>query len=239
MAIKYGFDSRFWNGVLPAGYDHYEFYIAKATESDWFLSSDFAAQYEAGRRYFGDMVGAWHFHRYYSRNGTVASVSTAARKYYDAMQSVGGLGRFPPIVDLEDVWGPPSLRLTNHMNDQVKAVEDVFGEEALIYTANWWWQRHAEPYVQPQHVFYDRKLWESDPAPDTREPGEWTKDDLFMVQTRLDWPAPGFRSTTGQQGTIDENELLRPEWLRGEDTDDPLAEAIDHIQQALTLLEQV
>ena len=42
-----GFDSRFWNGVLPAGAP-YKFYIAKCSEGTW-VSPDFANQYRAAQ----------------------------------------------------------------------------------------------------------------------------------------------------------------------------------------------
>ena len=73
-------------------------------------------------------------------------------------------------------------------------MEQLSGLEVMCYSAKWWWDYWAKPYVQSKHKFYDRLLWEADPGPDTPEPGEWTKEKLAMVQVRLDWNAPGFNA---------------------------------------------
>ena len=191
-----GFDSRWWNGVIPEGYD-YKFAYMKATEGDDFSSPEFPMQWAALQSY-GLPKGAFCFHR---QN---CSVSGLASRFYGHVAATGHFGALPPVLDFEDTRARPSLALVEHMNDCLKAVEDKFGRACMIYSAKWWWDRWAKPYVQDHHLFYERELWEADPPPDTPSPGEWGKP--AVVQVKLDWSAPGWNAA------IDVNETTQ-EWL--------------------------
>jgi len=182
----YIFDSRYWNGVLPPSGDKYISYIAKATQGEW-TTPEFPMQYRSAEQLYGDARGAYCFHR--AHENSVAS----ARWYHKAVLSVGGYGKFPPILDLEDTRAPGNLQTVDHMWVQLQEMEQLAGEEVLCYSAQWIWARWA-PFVQSRHGFYDRMLWEADPEPDTREPGDWGKDKLVLIQTKLDFNPGGFNA---------------------------------------------
>ena len=83
----------------------------------------------------------------------------------------------------------------------------------MCYTAQWIFARWA-PYVRSRHGFYDRMLWEADPEPDTREPGDWEKDKLAMIQLKLDFNPGGFNAV------IDESSV-NPDWWATRMGDEP------------------
>ena len=195
----YIFDSRHWNSILPPQGAKYQGYIAKATEGDNFTSPDFPKQYRAVQQ-LGLARAAWSFHRYAS------DPAAAARLYHQAINANGGYGELPPVFDAEDNRAPRSLSLVTHMWTQVQEMEQLAGREVLVYTAAWWWNSWAKPYTTASHPFYTRKLWEADPEPDTAEPGYWNKDDLVMIQTRLDFNPGGFNAV------IDEN-VAKRDWF--------------------------
>ena len=192
-----GFDSRFWNGVLPAGVP-YKFYIAKCSEGTW-VSPDFANQYRAAQQ-GGLARSAWSYHRYAS--DAVAS----ARAYHNAMLAAGGYGELPPVLDAEDMRAPVIAAMFDHIWVQLQEMEQLSGREVLVYTANWWWNRWCKPFSLPTEPMYTRKLWEADPEPDTTEPSYWDKSDLVLIQTRLDFNPGGFNAV------IDED-VAKREWF--------------------------
>ena len=204
MSIK-GFDSRYWDGHLPPGYD-FKFYIAKATQDTVFVSPEFKGQWESAGR-LGLNQGMYHYWRHF------ADPQGQAKNYKDVSDEVGGPGYFPPIVDVEDPRAAKSLATANHAWNTVEAVEQKFGEEAVIYTANWWWQSWIEPFIPDSHPFYTRKLWEADPPPPTRI--AWPDDMIVMVQEILDWRAPGFNAG------IDVNVITDLAWYNGLSGDEP------------------
>ena len=130
---------------------------------------------------------------------------------------MGGYGKIPPILDLEDTRAPANLQTVDHMWVQLQEMEQLAGQKVLCYSAQWIWARWA-PHVQSRHGFYDRMLWEADPEPDTREPGDWKKDKLAMIQTRLDFNPGGFNSA------IDESSV-NPDWW-AERTGGPVEEKL-------------
>ena len=196
----YWFDSRWWNGILPPEGRKYSGYIAKATQGEW-TTPQFPVQYRSAEQLFGEARGAYCFHR------TVYDPVASAKHYHQAILSVGGYGALPPILDLEDTRAPANLQSVDHMWTQLQEMEQLAGQEVLCYSAQWIWARWA-PYVQSRHGFYDRMLWESDPEPDTREPGDWTKDKLAIIQTRLDFNPGSFNAV------IDENSVNTEWWAR-------------------------
>ncbi len=193
-AIK-GFDSRYWNGHLPTGYD-YEFYIAKATQDDLFVSPEFRGQWESAGQ-LGLKQGMYHYWRHFSGPQGQAGL------YKSVSDDVGGPGYFPPILDIEDPRADKSLATAHKAWNCLDAMEQLFGEEVLVYTANWWWQSWIEPFISDSHPFYDRKLWEADPPPPTRI--AWPDDKIVIIQEILDWHAPGFNAGIDQNIVNDED----------------------------------
>ncbi len=120
----YFFDSRYWNGVLPPQGQKYSGYIAKATQGEW-TTPEFPVQYRAAELLYGDARGAYCFHR--AAQDPVAS----ARHYHQAVLSVGGYGKLPPILDLEDTRAPGNLETVDHMWVQLQEMEQLAGEEVL------------------------------------------------------------------------------------------------------------
>ena len=193
--MKRGFDSRWWNGIMPSD-SPYLFGYCKATEGDDFTSQQFGLQMLALHNY-KKLKGAFHFHR------QASSVLVSVARFYAV---VGGLDvpiELPPVDDFEDTRATPGLQLVDHMWAHVQEIEQKFQQECMIYSAGWWWDRWAKPYVQDKHEFYAKMLWEADPPPPTPI-GEWGEPDVRQV--RLDIKVPGFNAA------IDENEAT-DEWF--------------------------
>ena len=194
-----GFDSRYWNGHLPVGYD-FDFYIAKATQNNAFVSPEFRSQWESAKQ-LGLNVGMYHYWQVW------APARGQADLYKRISDEVGGPGYFPPILDIEDPRSEKARSTADKAWDTLDAMEQMFGEEVVVYTANWWWQSWIEPFISDSHPFYDRKLWEADPPPPTRI--AWPNDKIVIVQNVLDWNAPGFNAG------IDVNVITDEDWYNG------------------------
>lgn len=193
-----GFDSRWWDGRLPANH-RFVFAIQKATEGDSFQSQQFPGQIAAIRA--GGLIdGSFHFHR------LASNPANAAKMYYDWVMGTGRDCLIMPVADFEDTRARPSLQLVNHMWDTVQAIEDEFGRMCMIYTARWWWDTMAKPYVQSQHGFYERPLWEADPPPTSPIAGEWAT--RAIRQIALDIVEPGFNAGIDVNETEILNELM-------------------------------
>jgi len=177
-----GFDSRYWNGkmVNPA---RFRFYIAKATESDYFANCLCPNQIESAIR-LGIDTGCYHFYRRYS------DPSNAAALYKHYVRPFTQAMRFP-ILDCEDGSCPPGKRSATHLWESVQAIEQAFGRECMIYTARWWWNQHV--WFELDHPIYTRPLWEADPPPDTPEPGGFGKP--VITQYRLDLKTSGINAS--------------------------------------------
>ena len=184
LTVK-GFDSRDWSGVMPPG-TGFRFFGGKLTEADYLPSPGRFERQLNSCKQLGLPVMAWHFHRGYT--DPAVQVTTYKRE----MLKLGLPNKLPAVLDLEDHLSTPSLRFVNNMYDTLRLMEDEFGE-VLVYTAKWAFDRWM-PFVQSQHDFWSRPLWESDPDPDTVEPGHWTKDDIRVLQKRLDFTPPGFNA---------------------------------------------
>ncbi len=204
MAIK-GFDSRYWNGHLPTGYD-FEFYIAKATQNSEFVSPEFRMQWESAAQ-LGLKQGMYHYWQKF------ADSKSQARWYKQISDEVGGPGYFPPILDIEDPRASKSLDTAHKAWDTLDEMEQLFGQEVMVYTANWWWQSWIEPFISSSHPFYSRVLWEADPPPPTRI--AWPDNKIVIVQEVLDWNAPGFNAG------IDVNVITDVNWYNGLGGEEP------------------
>lgn len=187
--MKRGFDSRWWKGIMPAD-SPYLFGYCKATEGDGFTSQQFGLQMLALQHY-GKLKGAFHFHR------QASNTTVAVTRFHTVVSSLDVPVELPPVCDFEDTRATPSLKLVDHMWAHVQEIEQKFGQECMIYSAGWWWDRWVKPYVQSRHKFYEKMLWEADPPPPTPI-GEWGEPDVRQV--RLDIMVPGFNAA------IDENE---------------------------------
>ena len=188
-------DARYWNGAIPPGYEYIKGYIAKVSDGDYFTSPNFANQYRAAEELFGMARSAWSFFK------GVSDPVKAAKRYHDAMVASGGYGGIPPILDIEDRFAVKGKVTVDKAWVQLQEMEQLSGREVMVYSAGWYWDSWCSPFVPLSHSIYTRDLWESDPAPDTTIRG-WPNGGI-MVQTILDWRAPGFIDTAGNPGLID------------------------------------
>ena len=193
--MKRGFDSRWWNGIMPAD-SPYLFGYCKATEGDSFTSQQFNLQILALQNY-KKLKGAFHFHR------QVANVTFAVERFHNVVSALDFPVELPPVVDFEDTRASPGKKLVEQMWEYIEQVEQRFQQKCMIYTAGWWWDRWAKPYVQDNQEFYEKMLWEADPPPDT-PCGGWGEPDVRQV--RLDIIVPGMNAK------VDENEAT-DEWF--------------------------
>lgn len=168
----------------------YLFAYCKATEGDDFTSQQFNLQMLALQNY-GKLKGAFHFHR------QAANVIFAVERFYDVVSVLDFPVELPPVVDFEDTRASPGEKLVEQMWTYIEQVEQRFQTACMIYSAGWWWDRWAKPYVQDNQEFYERMLWEADPDPPTPI-GEWGEPDVRQV--KLDIMVPGMNAA------IDENE---------------------------------
>jgi hypothetical protein len=143
---------------------------------------------------YGKLKGAFHFHR------QACSTTLAIQRFHAVVGSLDVHVELPPVCDFEDTRAAPGLKLVDHMWAHVQEIEHKFGQECMIYTAGWWWDRWAKPYVQSRHKFYEKMLWEADPPPDTAC-GEWGEPDVKQV--KLDIRLPGFNAYLDEDEATD------------------------------------
>lgn len=177
-----GFDSRYWNGHLPAQYN-FQFFMGKATESDYFVAHNSPYQIEMARRYGMD-AGVYHFYRQH------CDITGAANIYYHWCKPLQTNIKLP-ILDCEDQSSHPGTALSAHLWASVQEIEAKFGQMCMIYTARWWWDSHV--YYAAGHPIYQRPLWEADPPPDTATPGSFANP--VIVQYKLSWRPPGLNAS--------------------------------------------
>jgi len=179
-----GFDSRYWDGRLPVGYaGKFKFWIGKATEADYFANCIAPWQNDKALS-LGMHTGAFHFHRQASQP------TNAARLYHHFLKPMALNMRFP-ILDCEDQRATPGMFLASHIWASVQAIEQKFGLPCMIYTARWWWDSHV--FFPANHPIYTRPLWESDPPPETKDPGHFGQ--AKITQYALDLKPTGFNAT--------------------------------------------
>lgn len=176
-----GFDSRYWNGQLLSDHGG-QFFIAKATESDYFANHLFPVQAE-GALALGLDVGAYHFHRYRS------DPASAARLYSHFCRPVDLAMGFP-ILDVEDMTAIPGTRYQAQLWDTVQELEQRWARLCMIYTARWYWDRFL--FYPRDHPIYTRPLWEADPPPDTPDPGHFGP--AVITQYRLNLKLSGINA---------------------------------------------
>ena len=180
-----GFDSRYWNGVYPAGYD-YDFVIIKATEAHNFTAQPQMKLQTEGAMRAGLRRGYYHFYRFWS------DAKQQAKWFYDNAPRDADL---PPVIDLEDGQAPKGLQNVNKIKILCEEVEQLFGKRPMIYTAAWWWDPWVFPYLPATGWNYTaHDLWV---ANYTAAAVPWLPrgfDDWQMWQYIGDWAAPGFNA---------------------------------------------
>jgi len=207
MQYYEGLDSRYWNGLKPPGYNYIfaGIKISQGTKDNLDLSApkkqwQLAPDQGLARLPFHYWKGSWVQDA--ERHGI-----EQAEFFFDMMVKLDpNMGELPPCVDAEDKWARKGIQTLIDICMCAKRVEELWGRQPLIYTASWWWNQWVTPYHNFDRGRYDPyqyRLWEADPPPDTKEPGDWTKDDIAIIQVVLDWYAPGFRQPNGRQAGID------------------------------------
>lgn len=177
-----GFDSRYWNGVLPQGYD-YKFVYIKATEGESFVANTFHDQWLTRLK-----KGAYHFWRHNQ------DAKLQARHFYNTVYATGDLGDLPPVVDFEDGMARRSQAMVRHIKECLWEVENLFRQKPMIYTGAWWWDQYVYPY-QGTISFDDYDLWVAhytNHLPQPRLPLGFTHWEVW--QYIGDWSAPGFNA---------------------------------------------
>ena len=178
-----GFDSRYWDGNLPPGHG-FEFYYAKATEGDSWLSPEFWGQWSAAQA-LGLKRGMYHFWR------AAGNQPVQARNFADIAKAAS-YGDLPLVMDFEDTRAPKDKTTFVKMALFYDILRGVVPpeREIVIYTARWWWDTWVTPWLS-KIVWnpYYLPLWEADPPPETQNPGEWTSN--IIQQTELDVMKPG------------------------------------------------
>lgn len=196
-----GLDGRYWNGVFPPGYEDFIFAGIKISQG----TSHGNINYEMPRRQWklvpeqGRTRMPFHFWKG-TRTGDPEQHGIAqAEFFFDTTVGLNlGMGELPPVIDVEDKWAQKGLKSVVDVYHCVKRTEELWGQMPTVYTATWCWNQWIYPYDRfdgGKYKVYDiTRLWEADPPPDTKEPGEYTKNDLAVIQVELDASYPGFNA---------------------------------------------
>jgi hypothetical protein len=202
MARVKGIDSRYWNSIMPPGYDFkwVGSKISQETQTNLNLSAPHK-QWKVAKEDLGLNRLPFHFWRGMFKSGDTDPEKHGreqAEFFFEETQKLGaGMGELPPAIDCESMWESPGINALIDICATCERTEQLWGKKPLIYTASWWWNRWITPYHNynpAKYNPYQYMLWEADPPPDTREPGKWTKAELKIVQEILDWHAPGFNA---------------------------------------------
>jgi len=180
-----GFDSRYWDGQYPQGYD-YDYVFIKSTEAHNFVTTPHLQLQTEGAKRAGLKRGYYHFYRYHSEP------RAQAKWCYDNTPHDAEL---PLVIDLEDTRALKSLANVNNIKVLCAEVADLFGREPMIYTAAWWWNPYVFPYLGASGWDYNAlDLWVANytTAPQPYMPRGWT--DWQVWQHIGDWSAPGFNA---------------------------------------------
>lgn len=207
MTIIKGFDSRYWDGILPDETE-FKFVGIKISQSTNFVPAEPIIQWRKSkgkllRLPFHYWVGPTTFQNPHT-NG-----KAQAQFFYDTMKRIHGddMGELPPCIDIEHTKAPKGRRSIQSIKAFMNKTEELWGRKPMVYTAGWWFDVWFKPYYTPEKFggwdIYGYDLWESDPLPDT-DCGEWTIS--AITQTRLDIPYKGFNAK------IDINKSTK-EWL--------------------------
>ena len=197
MEIVKGFDSRYWNGIMPPGYD-YKYVGIKISGGVDFVPVEPQKQWRLAP---DQGLKRLPFHYWRGKNrvtyrGTDPKEwgKKQAHHFFETkMKWSNDIGELPPCMDVEDKYSIKGLWVIDSMWAFLERTEQLWGKKPMIYTAGWWWNTWAAPYANYYSTWspYDYDLWEADPPPDT-PCGEW--EESMITQVVLDWSAPGFNA---------------------------------------------
>ena len=176
----YGFDSRYWNGVLPAA-NPFKYAFVKFTEATGFATSNAVAQWNSLKA-GGLLRGPYHFYRNASNPEDQAA-------YFRA--NVGSdIGELPPVLDLEDTASIKGGEMPARVQRCLAEIEKLFGKRPMVYSAAWWWN----PWMgnQPWVNTYERWVANYTVASTPLLPIGWTTWDVW--QFKGDVTEPGFNA---------------------------------------------
>lgn len=195
-----GMDARYWNGIMPPGYD-FKFAGIKISQGTSHAGIDYTMPRRQWQLCPDQGIDRLPFHFW---KGSVLKDPKEhgyeqADLFYQTTVSLNlGLGELPPVIDVESFPVTKGLRHIMNIFYCLERTKDLWGKEPLVYTARWAWDPNVVPYhnynggqFKPYRLY---KLWESDPPPDTIEPGEWMKSDVVIQQVELDAQYPGFNA---------------------------------------------
>ena len=213
--MKTGFDSRYWNGLMPDGYD-YKFVGIKLSGGTSFVPKEPKVQWV---RSVDHNLARLPFH--YWRGSRLQDPTehgiAQAEHFYKTMRTYfgGDPGELPPAIDCEDKHSRKGLATVTDIKACLIRTEELWGRRPMIYTAGHFWDSWCMPYADYWSDWspYDYDLWEADPPPDT-SCGKW--DESVIIQVLLDWSAPGFNAG------IDVNKMQQWFWDKHiSDNNDP------------------
>src|SRR3990172_1060918 len=124
-----GFDSRFFNGIYPAGHP-FKYVFIKATEGTGFKASNYETQRDAAKA-SGLLWAPYHFYRNW--------LGPEDQAAYFRAEVGSDAGQLPPVLDLEDTSAPKLVETPGRVLRCVKEIERLFGRKPMIYSASWWW----------------------------------------------------------------------------------------------------
>lgn len=217
MNIVKGFDSRGWNGILPAGYQdgYFKFYFQKVSQGQKWIPSDLAQlqkNWKRAKEVYSLPRGAFHFTlmpTFYT--DPIAYGKAQGDNFYYTLKNKYGaeFGELPPVIDVENRYtgmagGDKRVLMLRALLDKTA---ELFDQSPMIYTAGWYWDAYIHPYVGDWRYWEEYELWEADPPPDTPIKG-WEENGIKakVTQVKLDWTPPGFNTK------IDLDETTQ-EWL--------------------------
>ncbi len=203
MQYYKGLDSRYWDGVLPAGYDDGYFKyagikISQGTKDNLDLSAP-KKQWALAPAQGLDRL-PFHFWKGSTLGNPEQHGIAQAEFFFEMMVKLDpNLGELPPCVDAEDKWARKGRNTLIDICACAKRTKELWGKHPLIYTARWWWDSWVTPWDNYDRSKYDPyiyDLWEADPPPDTKEPGDWElqEDQPVIIQVQLDVAYPGFNA---------------------------------------------
>jgi hypothetical protein len=212
--ILNGFDSRYWDGILPPEYlDHFSYYFQKTSQGVGWEPSEGWTQLQLNWKRVKEVYrlprGPYHYTimPYHDQN----MIQRAEIQADDFLRVIderfqGDQGELPPVIDLENVheWMALEEDLALFVRALLGRTAEIFNKAPMVYTATWFWDLYIAPYVGDWEYYEEYELWEADPPPDTPIAG-WV-DGGDVVQVALSKSIPGFNTV------VDLNETTQ-EWL--------------------------
>lgn len=239
MTIVKGFDSRYWNGILPEGTD-FKFVGIKISQSTNFVPAEPILQWKNSkgkllRLPFHYWVGpAWYQDPH--KHG-----KAQAQFFYDTMKRIHGndMGELPPVIDIEDTSAPKGRRTIQSIKAFMNKTKELWGREPMVYTAGWWFDVWFSPFYTPEAYggwdIYGYDLWEADPPPDTKC-GKWDGSDITQVV--LQTPYEGFNAGIDINETTQEwidSVIIEEKFYTQKEVDELLAKQKESLIRACTL----